>query len=76
MAIKKYTSSSEQRRAAIVLKPRVFMMFEAERMNKLRGTSEHGSEIITAYFNAKSEQEQKSLLESYDYHVRKNQINP
>lgn len=71
----KYKSSSMERRVSSYLKPRNYMMFIAEMNLKIHGKSEHGSSIIDKHFERKSLQEQKQLLDHYDYITKKGKQN-
>ena len=68
----KYRSSSNDRRINVILKPREYMMFEAERIGMIRGESEHVREIITERYKAMNETTQRQLLDDYMKYVKNN----
>ena len=68
----KYNSSSLERCVMIYLKPREYMLFEAERRNLIRGKSEHGKELLIAYYKGMSDATQRQLLDDYLKYVKGN----
>ncbi len=62
----KYISTSLERRIQTYLKPRVYMMFQAERGAKLRGESEHAAKIVDKYYEGLPESHQRALVDQYE----------
>lgn len=67
---KKYTSSSRERELTCYPKPRVFMMFEAERKYLLRGKSEHLKSILERYYDGLNASHQRQLLDTYYLQIK------
>lgn len=73
----KYISTALDRQVISYLKPREFMMFQAEREMLIRGESEHLREIIQAHFRDMTPVHQRQLLDYYQEKlIKKNKINP
>ncbi len=72
----KYYSSSNERRLQVYLKPRAFMIIDAERRRfVLRGESEHMQVIIDSHIAGIPKEEQDKLIEEYYEFTNKNKIN-
>ena len=67
----KYKSSSIERSVQGYLKHRVYMMFMADKMNMLRGNSEHLNCVLTKYYESLTLVHQQNLLDDYKFHENK-----